>query len=44
MKTKKPIRFALALIAILLVAFTVFWFARPAGVKFDEARAIRAID
>jgi pimeloyl-ACP methyl ester carboxylesterase len=36
---KKFIRYALALIAILLIAFTVFWFARPADVNFDEARA-----
>jgi pimeloyl-ACP methyl ester carboxylesterase len=36
---KKLIRVALALIAILLVAFTIFWFARPSDVNFDEARA-----
>jgi pimeloyl-ACP methyl ester carboxylesterase len=36
---KKFTRYALALIAILLVAFTIFWFARPADVNFDEARA-----
>lgn len=36
---KKFIRYALALIAILLFAFTIFWFARPADVNFDEARA-----
>jgi pimeloyl-ACP methyl ester carboxylesterase len=39
MKMKKFSRFALALIVILLVAFTIFWFARPADVNFDEARA-----
>src|SRR5262245_66375570 len=39
MKMKKLIRFALAAILILLVAFTIFWFARPADVDFDEARA-----
>ena len=36
---KKLARFALALIVILLVAFTIFWFARPADVDFDEARS-----
>jgi pimeloyl-ACP methyl ester carboxylesterase len=36
---KKLIRIAVALIVILLVAFTIFWFARPADVNFDEARA-----
>ena len=36
---KKLIRFALALIVILLIAFTIFWFARPADVNFDEARS-----
>jgi pimeloyl-ACP methyl ester carboxylesterase len=39
MKMKKFNRFALALIVILLIAFTIFWFARPADVNFDEARA-----
>jgi pimeloyl-ACP methyl ester carboxylesterase len=39
MKMKKFNRFALALVIILLTAFTVFWFARPADVNFDEARA-----
>ena len=39
MKMKKFHRFALALIAILLIAFTIFWFARPADVNFEEARA-----
>jgi parvulin-like peptidyl-prolyl isomerase len=36
---KKFTRYSLWLIAILLVAFAVFWFARPADVNFDEARA-----
>ncbi|MBO0726866.1 MAG: alpha/beta hydrolase [Blastocatellia bacterium] len=36
---KKFTRYALWLIAILLVAFAIFWFARPADVNFDEARA-----
>jgi pimeloyl-ACP methyl ester carboxylesterase len=36
---KKLIRIALAAIVILLIAFTIFWFARPADVNFDEARA-----
>src|SRR5262245_59421292 len=35
----KVIRFLQALIVILAVAFTIFWFARPADVNFDEARA-----
>jgi pimeloyl-ACP methyl ester carboxylesterase len=39
MKMKKFSRFALALIVILVIAFTIFWFARPADVNFDEARA-----
>jgi pimeloyl-ACP methyl ester carboxylesterase len=39
MKMKKFIRFALAAIVVLLFAFTIFWFARPADVNFDEARA-----
>src|SRR5215471_13298856 len=39
MKMKKLIRVALAAIVALLVAFTIFWFARPADVDFDEARA-----
>jgi pimeloyl-ACP methyl ester carboxylesterase len=38
MKMKKFSRYALALIVILLVAFTAFWFSRPADVNFDEAR------
>src|SRR5262249_22612643 len=40
MKMKKLIRVALAAIVILLVAFTIFWFARPADVDFGEARAL----
>jgi pimeloyl-ACP methyl ester carboxylesterase len=36
---KKFTRYAIALVAILLIAFTIFWFARPADVNFDEARA-----
>ncbi|MBO0862978.1 MAG: alpha/beta hydrolase [Chloracidobacterium sp.] len=36
---KKLTRYALWLIAILLVAFTIFWFARPADVNFDRARS-----
>src|SRR5215468_8516825 len=40
MKMKKLIRIALAAIAILLFAFTIFWFARPADVDFGEARAL----
>jgi pimeloyl-ACP methyl ester carboxylesterase len=36
---KKLSRTLLVLILILAVAFTVFWFARPADVDFDEARA-----
>ncbi len=36
---KKLIRFALVLVAILLIAFTIFWFARDADVNFDETRA-----
>lgn len=39
MKMKKFSRYALALIALLLIAFAIFWFARPADVNFDEARA-----
>jgi pimeloyl-ACP methyl ester carboxylesterase len=39
MKMKKFSRIALTLVAILLIAFTIFWFARPADVNFDEARA-----
>jgi pimeloyl-ACP methyl ester carboxylesterase len=36
---KKLSRILVVLILILAVAFTVFWFARPADVNFDEARA-----
>ena len=36
---KKSIRYALALIIILIVAFAIFWFARPEDVNFDEARS-----
>jgi pimeloyl-ACP methyl ester carboxylesterase len=39
MKMKKFNRFALALVAILLIALAIFWFARPADVNFEEARA-----
>jgi hypothetical protein len=35
----KLARIALVLIVILLIAFTVFWFARAADVNFDEARS-----
>jgi pimeloyl-ACP methyl ester carboxylesterase len=36
---KKFLKFLLALIVIASVALTVFWFARPADVSFDEVRA-----
>ncbi|HKQ76859.1 MAG TPA: alpha/beta hydrolase [Blastocatellia bacterium] len=36
---KKLTRFALILIVILLIAFTVFWFARDSDVNFDESRS-----
>jgi len=36
---KKLSRILLILILILAVAFTIFWFARPSDVNFDEARA-----
>ncbi len=36
---KRLTRILLVLIVILAVAFAVFWFARPADVSFDEARA-----
>ncbi|MGH9769923.1 MAG: alpha/beta fold hydrolase [Blastocatellia bacterium] len=36
---KRLTRILLALIVILIIAFTIFWFARPADVNFDEARA-----
>ena len=36
---KKFLKFLLVLIVIASVALTVFWFARPADVSFDEVRA-----
>lgn len=36
---KKLSKILLALILITALAFTVFWFARPADVSFDDARA-----
>src|SRR5882762_10532187 len=36
---KKLLKLALALIVIAAVALTIFWFARPADVSFDEVRA-----
>ncbi|MGH9874214.1 MAG: alpha/beta fold hydrolase [Pyrinomonadaceae bacterium] len=36
---KKFLKFLLALIVIAAVALTIFWFARPADVSFDEVRA-----
>ena len=36
---KKLLRLLLALMAIAAIALTVFWFARPADVSFDEVRA-----
>ena len=36
---KKLLKFLLALVGIAAIAFTVFWFARPADVSFDEVRA-----
>lgn len=36
---RKVLRVLLALIVISAIAFTVFWFARPADVSFDEVRA-----
>lgn len=36
---KKFLKFVLAVIVILAVAFTVFWFARPADLSFDELRS-----
>ena len=36
---KKLLKVLLALIVIAAIAFTVFWFARPADVSFAEARA-----
>lgn len=36
---KKLLKLLLALLVIAAIAFTVFWFARPADVSFDELRA-----
>lgn len=36
---KKSLKLLLALILIAAIAFTVFWFARPADVAFEEVRA-----
>ena len=36
---KKFLKILFALVVIAAIAFTVFWFARPADVSFDEARA-----
>jgi pimeloyl-ACP methyl ester carboxylesterase len=36
---KKFLKVLLALVVIAAIAFTVFWFARPADVSFDEVRA-----
>ncbi len=36
--TKKLLKVLLALLVIAAIAFTVFWFARPADVSFDEVR------
>ena len=36
---KKFLKLLLALIVIVAIAFVVFWFARPADVSFEEARA-----
>ena len=36
---KAGLKLALVLIAIVMMAFTVFWFARPGDVSFDELRA-----
>ena len=36
---KTFLKLLLALIVIVAIAFTVFWFARPADVSFEEARA-----
>jgi pimeloyl-ACP methyl ester carboxylesterase len=37
---KKLLKLLLVLIAIAAIAFTVFWFARPADVSFEEVRSI----
>jgi len=36
---KKLLKLGLALVVIVAVALTIFWFARPADVSFDEVRA-----
>ncbi|MCM3901656.1 MAG: alpha/beta hydrolase [Pyrinomonadaceae bacterium] len=36
---KPLLKLILALVVIAAIAFTVFWFARPADVSFEEARA-----
>jgi pimeloyl-ACP methyl ester carboxylesterase len=36
---KKLLKLGVALIVILAVALSIFWFARPADVSFDEVRA-----
>jgi len=34
----KIVKFSLAFVIIAAIAFTVFWFARPADISFDEVR------
>lgn len=34
----KIVKFSLGLLVIAAIAFTVFWFARPADISFDECR------
>lgn len=36
---KKLLKVFFALVVIAVIAFTIFWFARPADVSFEEARA-----
>ena len=36
---KKLLKVLLVLVVIAAIAFTIFWFARPADVSFDEVRA-----
>ncbi len=36
---KKLLKVLLALVVIAVIAFTIFWFARPADTSFEEARA-----
>ena len=36
---KKLLKILLALVAVLAIALTIFWFARPADVSFDELQA-----